>query len=105
MKAVDVIASILKQEGVEYVFCYPTNTLIEACAAAQIRPIVCRQERVGVGMADGYSRISNGQPVGVFTSQYGPGAENAYAGVATAFQDSTPLLALPHGEPAGRQGI
>jgi acetolactate synthase I/II/III large subunit len=105
MKAVDGIASILKQEGVEYLFCYPTNTLIEAAAAARIRPIVCRQERVGVGMADGYSRISNGQPVGVFTSQYGPGAENAYAGIATAFQDSTPLLALPHGEPTGRQGI
>jgi acetolactate synthase-1/2/3 large subunit len=105
VKVVDAIADILKREGVEYVFCYPTNTLIEACAAAHIRPIVCRQERVGVGMADGYSRITNARPVGVFTSQYGPGAENAFAGVATAFQDSTPLLVLPHGEPTGRQGI
>src|SRR5262249_16795496 len=52
-----------------------------------------------VGIADGYSRITNGHPVGVFAMQYGPGAENAFPGVATAFSDSTPVLLLPLGHP------
>ena len=37
--------------------------------------------------------------------QYGPGAENAYPGVATAFSDSTPLLVLPLGHPLDRDGV
>lgn len=105
MRAVDGIAEILKREGVEYILCYPVNTLIEACADAGIRPIVCRQERVGMGMADGFSRISNTRPVGVFTMQHGPGAENAFSGVATAFSDSTPVLIFPFGEAMSRFGI
>jgi acetolactate synthase-1/2/3 large subunit len=105
MKVVDAVAAVLKREGVEYVFCYPTNTLIEACSAAGIRPVVCRQERVGMGMADGFSRVSNGRPPGVFTCQSGPGAENAFSGLATAFADSTPVLVLPHGAPTTRAGI
>jgi Thiamine pyrophosphate-requiring enzymes [acetolactate synthase, pyruvate dehydrogenase (cytochrome), glyoxylate carboligase, phosphonopyruvate decarboxylase] len=71
MKVVDVIAEILKREGVEFLSCYPTNPLIEAAASAGIRPIVCRQERVGVGIADGFSRVTNGRRIGVFTMQAG----------------------------------
>ena len=37
--------------------------------------------------------------------QYGPGAENAYAGVATAFSDAVPMLLLPLGYPSGRDGV
>ena len=37
--------------------------------------------------------------------QYGPGAENAYAGVATAFSDAVPMLLLPLGHPSGRDGV
>ena len=59
----------------------PANSLIEAAAAAGIRPIVCRQERTSVRMADGLSRINNGKPLGVFLMQAGPGAENAFGGV------------------------
>ena len=99
MKVVDAICEILKREGVEFLSCYPTNLLIEAAARAGIRPIVCRQERVGVGIADGFSRITNGKRIGVFTMQTGPGAENAFAGVATAYSDSVPLLCLPLGYP------
>ncbi len=99
MRVIDAIAEILKREGVEYLNCYPTTALIEACAAAGIRPLVCRQERVGAGMADGYSRTANGRPAGVFAMQYGPGAENAFPGVATAFSDSVPMLFLPLGHP------
>ena len=97
MKVVDVIAEILKREGVDFLSCYPTNTMIEAAATAGIRPIVCRQERVGVGIADGYSRVTNGRRIGVFSMQAGPGAENAYSGITTAYSDSTPILLLPVG--------
>ena len=79
MKVVDAIAEILKREGVEYLPCYPTSPMIEAAAAVGIRPIVSRQERVGMGIADGFSRVSNGRPVGVFAMQSGPGAENAFS--------------------------
>src|SRR6266536_654816 len=95
MKANQAITEILKREGVKYLNCYPVNSLIEACAEAGIRPIVCRPDPVGMGMSVGYSRISNGNPVGVFTSQHGTGGENAFAGVATAYSDSTPVLVLP----------
>ena len=62
MNGVTAIATILKQEGIEWIGCMPSNSLIEAAAAAGIRPIVCRQERTGVHMADGFSRINNGTP-------------------------------------------
>src|SRR6516165_2940039 len=97
MKVVDVIAEILKREGVEFLCCYPTNTLIEAAAAAGIKPIVCRQERVGVGISDGFTRVTNGKRIGVFTMQAGPGAENAFSGITTAYSDSVPVLLLPVG--------
>ncbi len=99
MRVVDVICTILKREGTEFLSCYPTNTLIEAAATAGIRPIICRQERVGVGIADGFSRVTNGRRIGVFTMQAGPGAENAFSGIATAFSDSVPVLLLPMGHP------
>lgn len=97
MRVVDAISQILKRERVEFLSCFPTTPLIEAAAAAGIRPIVCRQERVGVGIADGFSRVSNGRRIGVFTMQAGPGAENAFSGIATAYSDSVPILLLPLG--------
>jgi len=105
VRTVDLIAQILKQEGVNYLSCFPTTPILEATAAAGIRPIISRQERVGVGIADGYSRITKGSPLGVFAMQYGPGAENAYSGVATAYSDSTPILILTQAHAMDRQGI
>ena len=105
MRTIDAIAQILKKEGIEYLSAFPTTPVIEAAAAAGIRPIICRQERVGVGIGDGYARVTNGRPPGVFAMQYGPGAENAYAGVATAFSDAVPMLLLPLGHPRERDGI
>ena len=93
----DVIADYLRMEGVDTLFCYPTNNLIEAAAAIGIRPIVCRQERAGVDMAHGYARVHNGRKFGVFAMQNGPGAENAFAGVAAAYSDSAPVLLVPLG--------
>ncbi|MCH8062842.1 MAG: thiamine pyrophosphate-requiring protein [Chloroflexi bacterium] len=105
MRTVDAIAQILKQEGIKYLSVFPTTPIIEATADIGIRPIICRQERVGVGIGDGYSRVTNGSPPGVFAMQYGPGAENAFAGIATAFSDGVPLLLLPLGHPRDRDGI
>ena len=54
MKANQAIAArLLKREGVEYLFCYPSNSLIEACAVEGIRPILARTERTVLSMADG----------------------------------------------------
>src|SRR5262245_8532358 len=97
MKVVDAICEILKREGVEFLSCYLTNTLIEVVAAAGIKPIVCRQERVGVGIADGFTRITNGKRIGVFTMQAGSGAENVFFGITTAYSDSVPILLLSVG--------
>ena len=84
MKVMDAITEILKREGVSTMFCFPTTPIIESAAAAGIKPVICRQERVGVHMADGCARVMNGKPAGVFAMQYGPGAENAFAGIASA---------------------
>ena len=105
MKVLDAIAHIMKKEGVEYLSAYPTTALIESTAEVGIQPIICRQERVGVGIADGYARVTNGNPPGVFAMQNGPGAENAFAGVATAYSDAVPLLLLPLGHPRARDGV
>ncbi|MFQ5684674.1 MAG: thiamine pyrophosphate-binding protein, partial [Candidatus Binatia bacterium] len=102
MRTIDLIVEILKLEGVEFLSCYPMSPLIEAAAVAGIRPIICRQERTGVHIADGYTRLCNGKRIGVFTMQFGPGAENAFPGVATAFSDSVPILILPMGHPRER---
>ena len=105
MKVLDAIITVLKKEGLECLNCFPTTPIIEAAATQDIKPIVCRQERVGLGIADAYSRVTNGKKLSAFAMQYGPGAENAYPGVATAFSDSTPLLVLPLGHPLDRDGV
>ena len=105
MKVIDAIARVLKIEGAEFLSAYPTTPLIEAAAKAEIRPVLCRQERVGVGIADGYARVKNGRTLAAFCMQYGPGAENAFPGVATAYSDSTPMLLLPLGHPRDRAQV
>ena len=97
MRADHAVVEILKREGVTTLFCFPTTSIIETAVAGGLRPIICRQERVGVDMADGYARVTNGRPPGVFAMQYGPGAENAFPGIATTFSDSVPVLFLPLG--------
>jgi thiamine pyrophosphate-dependent acetolactate synthase large subunit-like protein len=99
MKVADGIAHALKREGVEILFAYPVNAIIEACAVADIRTVIVRQERVGLHMADAYSRLSSGNQIGVFSMQHGPGAENAFGGVAQAYSESVPILVLPAGYP------
>ena len=97
MKVADAVAHILKAEGVEYLFAYPVNPIIDAAAAVGIRPIIVRQERIGLHMADALSRVSSGERIGVFCMQSGPGSENAFGGVAQAYGDSVPIVVLPMG--------
>ncbi len=105
MNGDQLMAKLLKQEGVEWLSCFPAQSLIEACAQEGIRPFLCRQERAGVNMADAYSRIHNGNKIGVFTMQQGPGAENAFGGVAQAYADNAPILVIPGGAPTHRVGV
>ncbi len=105
MKVIDAIAEILRREGVASLCCYPTTPMIEAMAKLDIPPVICRQERVGVGIADGFARVRNGRPPGVFAMQSGPGVENAVPGIATAYSDSSPVLLLPLGYPRERDGV
>ncbi len=105
MNGVTAIANVLKMEGVDFIACIPSNPLIEPAAIAGIRPIVFRQECTGVHMADGFSRIHNGKRLGIFLMQSGPGAENAFGGVAQAYADSVPILLLPAAASRDRLGI
>ncbi len=97
MQVIDAIAKVLKTEGVEYLFAYPVNHIIEAAAKVDIRPIIVRQERIGLHMADALSRMTSGEKIGVFCMQSGPGSENAFGGVAQAYGDSAPIVVLPMG--------
>ena len=97
MKVVDAIVEILKREGVEILFAYPVNPIIEAAARADIRTIIVRQERTGIHMADAYARLHSGRKIGVFAMQHGPGAENAFGGVAQCYSESVPVLVIPAG--------
>ncbi|MGE0688510.1 MAG: thiamine pyrophosphate-requiring protein [Dehalococcoidia bacterium] len=97
MRVPAAIAEILKREGVDIVFGYPVNPIFDAVAEKDIRPIVVRQERIGIHMADAYSRVSSGDKIGVFTMQAGPGSENAFGAVAQAYSESVPMVVLPGG--------
>ncbi len=105
MKGAAAVASILKQEGVKHLFCFPINHVIDAAAELGIRPIMARTERAVLGMADGYARVTNGRRIGVCAVQYGPGTENAFGGLAQAYSDSSPILFLPGGVPEARTGV
>jgi thiamine pyrophosphate-dependent acetolactate synthase large subunit-like protein len=99
MNVAGAIARAMKVEGIDLLFAYPVNPLIEAAASEDIRTIIVRQERTGLHMADAYSRVTSGDKIGVFCMQHGPGAENAFGGVAQAFSESVPILVVPGGYP------
>jgi thiamine pyrophosphate-dependent acetolactate synthase large subunit-like protein len=105
MRVADVVAEILKREGVELIIGYPVNDVLEAAARADIRTVIVRQERVGIHMADAMSRVTSSQRIGVFAMQHGPGTENAFGAVAQAYADSVPVLILPEGYPRPIQNL
>ncbi len=97
MNVAQVMADILKREGVKYLLAYPLNPLIESAAAIDIRPIIVRQERMGAHMADAISRQTSGDSVGVFCMQSGPGIENTFGAVAQAYAEAVPLIVVAGG--------
>jgi thiamine pyrophosphate-dependent acetolactate synthase large subunit-like protein len=105
MKGSQAVAEVLRREGVDTVFCFPANKMIDTAAAVGIRPIVGRQERSVINMADAYSRTSNGNCIGIAMVQHGPGAEHAFGGIAQAYADSVPLLLLPNGNTRAELGL
>ncbi len=105
MNVAATIVDILKREGVQYLIGYPSNPLFEAGAEAGIRPIIVRQERTGVHMADAISRVTSGRAIGVAAMQFGPGIENAFGAVAQAYSESVPVLVLPAGYPRSTANV
>ena len=105
MNGIDYIAQILKQEGVEWMSCFPSNPLISAVARLGIRPVAFRHERGAVMAADGYSRISDRQKFGVCAVQAQAGAENAMGGIAQAYADNIPILVFLGGNNLDRLSV
>ena len=97
MNSVEYVARILKDEGVTWMSCFPSNPLIEAVAKEGIRPVAFRHERGAVMAADGYSRLSDRKRFGVVAVQSQAGAENSMGGLAQANGDNSPILLLPGG--------
>src|SRR4051794_41888344 len=95
MKLGTAIAEIMKREGIEILCGYPVNHLIEHAANANIRPIMVRQERIGLHMADGISRVTSGRTIGAFCMQHGPGAEKAMGGVPQAYVEAVTVAVRP----------
>ncbi len=95
MKASDLLVKCLENEGVEYIFGVPgeeTLDLMESLRTSPIRFILTRHEQAAAFMADAYGRFT-GKP-GVCISTLGPGATNLLTGVADAFLDKSPLVAI-----------
>ena len=105
MNGIDYIAQILKQEGVEWISCFPSNPLITAVAKVGIRPIAFRHERGAVMAADGFSRISDRQRFGVVAVQAQAGAENAMGGISQAYADNIPVLVFLGGNTLDRISV
>ncbi|HEY3518118.1 MAG TPA: thiamine pyrophosphate-requiring protein [Gammaproteobacteria bacterium] len=102
MNVGQVIAEVMKREGVDILFTYPLNPLTEFAAAIDIRPLVVRQERVGCAMADAVGRTTSGDKVSVFCCQHGPGIENAFGSIAQAYSEGVPLVVVAGGAPRER---
>ena len=96
MRGADILVACLEREGVEVIFAYPGGASMEIhqslTRSKQIRTILCRHEQGGSFMAGGYAR-STGKP-GVCMSTSGPGATNLVSGIADAYMDSIPLVAV-----------
>lgn len=91
----EIMVKCLEAEGVEVVFGYPGATICpfyDKIYDSKIKHVLVRQEQNAAHMASGYARCSNKPGVCVATS--GPGATNLITGIATAYTDSIPLIAI-----------
>jgi len=90
-----IVWECLVREGVTTVFGYPGGAnlpLYDAMLDYPIRHVLVRHEQGAAHMADGYARAGGG--VGVAMATSGPGATNLVTGIATAFADSSPVVAI-----------
>ncbi|GAB4246232.1 MAG: acetolactate synthase large subunit [Thermoleophilia bacterium] len=95
MKAARALLEALKREGVEVLFGYPGGSVIplyDALYDFDIDHILTRHEQGAAHAADGYARASG--KVGVCIATSGPGATNLTTGIANAYLDSVPLVAI-----------
>src|ERR1044071_3905199 len=95
MNAAELFVDCLEAEGVRYVFGIPgeeTLDLNEALADSAIEFVPVRHEQGGAYMADMYGRLT--RSAGVCLGTLGPGATNLVTGVADAFLDRSPMVAL-----------
>ncbi|MBT7647059.1 MAG: hypothetical protein HN768_08390, partial [Rhodospirillaceae bacterium] len=104
MNGADLIAHILKKEGIEVLPAFPHSDLIDSAAKVGIRPIIVRQERQALHIVDGYVRMTGGRKLACSTVQNGPGSENAYGAVAQCYGDNVPVLHIPGGYDTNTQG-
>ncbi|MBO19551.1 MAG: hypothetical protein FI717_05505 [SAR202 cluster bacterium] len=94
------LARILKQEGVEWVSTFPVCKVNNALGRENMPMIMMRDDRYAVAVADAFSRISAGEKIGVCTFQGGvnaAGLQVAFAGMAQAFEDGSPVLCITDG--------
>ena len=92
----EIVVECLKEQGVDTVFGYPGGTILNVYDAlynhSEIRHILTSHEQGASHAADGYAR-STGK-VGVCMATSGPGATNLVTGIATAYMDSVPMVAI-----------
>jgi thiamine pyrophosphate-dependent acetolactate synthase large subunit-like protein len=101
------IARILKQEGVDWVSTFPVCRVNNALGKEGVPILMMRDDRYAVAVADAFSRITAGNRIGVCTFQGGvnaAGMQYAYAGMAQAFEDGSPVLCITDGVPIGSSG-
>lgn len=95
MTGAELLVKALIKEGVEYVYGYPGVAIcpfFDSLMSTEIHPILVREEQNAAHAASGYARITG--KVGVCSVTSGPGATNLITGIATAFADSIPLVAI-----------
>ena len=99
------IATILKQEGIEWVSTFPVCSVNNALGKAEIPLVMMRDDRYAIALGDAFSRVTSGNNIGVCTVQGGvnaAGLQVAYAGLAQAYEDGSPVLCITDGVPIGK---
>ena len=92
----EILINCLKEQGVDTIFGYPGGTVLDIYDAlyrdGTIRHVITSHEQGAAHAADGYARVTG--RVGVCLATSGPGATNLVTGIATAFMDSVPVVAI-----------
>ena len=95
MTGAEILIECLKREGVEVMFGYPGGAVLpifDKLYDSDIKFILTRHEQAAAHAADGYARATG--KVGVCIATSGPGATNLTTGIATAYMDSIPIVAI-----------